>query len=85
MYQKLPKTVEAIQWTGKNLDEIKKFCPSCFKFMGTPPTLIVPTLEGNMKAIAGDYIIKGIKGEFYPCKEKIFLETYKLIKEIPWD
>lgn len=36
----------------------------------------IPTLEGNMKASFGDYIIKGVEGEFYPCKEEIFNKTY---------
>lgn len=38
--------------------------------------LLITTLEGEMKAFPGDYIIKGIEGEFYPCKESIFLATY---------
>ena len=41
---------------------------------------IIPTLEGNMKATFGDYIIKGIKGEFYPCKPDIFEATYEPVK-----
>ena len=40
----------------------------------------ISTLEGNMIASVGDFIIKGVAGEFYPCKEKIFKETYELIK-----
>jgi len=45
-----------------------------------PPifSLTIPTLEGNMKAVNGDYIIKGIKGEFYPCKPEIFLASYDI-------
>lgn len=39
--------------------------------------LIIPTLEGNHTASAGDYIIRGVKGEFYPCKPDIFLMTYE--------
>lgn len=39
--------------------------------------LVIPTLEGDMKANFGDYIIKGIKGEFYPCKPDIFHATYE--------
>lgn len=71
--------MEAIQWTGDNIDDIKEFCPKCIPFIGTPPTIIIQTLEGNMKAIKGDYIIKGIKGEFYPCKKEIFEETYSKV------
>lgn len=42
--------------------------------------ITIPTLEGNMIASVGDFIIKGVAGEFYPCKEKIFKETYELVK-----
>ena len=41
--------------------------------------ITIATLEGDMTASVGDYIIKGVEGEFYPCKEKIFNETYELI------
>lgn len=41
---------------------------------------IIETLEGKMKANKGDYIIKGIKGELYPCKEDIFYETYDKVE-----
>ena len=41
----------------------------------------IPTLEGNMKANIGDYIIKGINGEFYPCKPDIFDKTYEEVTE----
>ncbi|HEM6438279.1 hypothetical protein QQY84_03670 [Streptococcus suis] len=42
--------------------------------------LIINTLEGNMLASFGDYIIKGIAGEFYPCKPDIFIETYEPVE-----
>ena len=42
--------------------------------------LIIPTLEGDMKASKGDYIIKGINGEFYPCKPDVFEKTYDIIE-----
>lgn len=44
-------------------------------------SLIIKTLEGDMKANLGDYIIKGVNGEFYPCKPDIFERTYKKIGE----
>lgn len=43
--------------------------------------LIIKTLEGNMLASFGDYIIKGVQGEFYPCKPDIFSETYELVED----
>lgn len=42
--------------------------------------LVIRTLEGNMTASSGDYIIKGIKGEYYPCKPDIFRETYDKVE-----
>lgn len=43
------------------------------------PTLRIQTLEGVMTANLGDYIIKGVTGEFYPCKPDVFLKTYDLV------
>lgn len=43
--------------------------------------LYIETLEGTMKATVGDWIIKGVKGEFYPCKADIFEQTYELVEE----
>jgi hypothetical protein len=42
-----------------------------------PAYLVITTLEGRMRADIGDYIIKGVQGEFYPCKPDIFAETYE--------
>ena len=43
------------------------------------PYLVIPTLEGNMIASLGDYVIKGVNGEFYPCKPDIFEKTYERV------
>lgn len=45
------------------------------------PELIIETLEGTMRAQVGDYIIRGIAGEFYPCNSKIFVATYESVTE----
>jgi hypothetical protein len=78
-YVKKPIEVEAVQWTGNNRPEIWDFCSLCY-FNTDMETgelkLIIQTLEGNMGASIGDFIIKGIKGEFYACKEDIFKLTY---------
>ena len=42
--------------------------------------IVIPTLEGNMVANSGDYIIKGVQGEFYPCKPSIFELTYEKVE-----
>lgn len=73
-YRKLPVVIDAIEWNGKNTDAILSFCDKCI-FDGTD--IIIHTLEGHHRALVGDYIIKGIKNEFYPCKPDIFLKTYE--------
>ncbi len=76
-YRKKPVTIEAIQWLGTNLSEIDDFVGGSIANNGT--TLVIHTLEGDMEASIGDYIIKGVKGEFYPCKPDIFLATYEKV------
>lgn len=44
-----------------------------------PECIRIDTLEGTMRATAGDYVIRGVKGEFYPCKPDIFEATYELV------
>ena len=80
-YRKKPVVVDAVQFNGFNWAE-------CYQFM-SDKTLVFPdwikeyesidihTLEGTMKCSNGDYIIKGINGEFYPCKPDIFEKTYE--------
>ena len=75
-YRKLPVEIEAIQWKGDNTEEIKMFCGESFLEYKPPSSLLIGTLEGPHIASLGDYIIKGIKGEFYPCKPDIFKSTY---------
>jgi len=76
-YRKKPVIVDAVLWTGKNFAECINFCPPLLSetYRGDE-RLTIPTLEGKMTAETGDYIIKGIKGEFYPCKPDIFKQTY---------
>lgn len=79
-YRKKPVVIEAIQWTGENLKEILEFANSSYLDKDNY-TLKIDTLEGTMTADRGDYIIKGVNGEFYPCKEDIFNKTYEIVKE----
>jgi len=74
-YIKKPVTVEAIQWDGKNYDEVKAFVKSDLLSQSSK-NLKIKTLEGDMTAIPTDFIVKGVDGEFYPCKEGIFHKTY---------
>lgn len=69
--------IEAIQWNGSNMAEIKSFCKEQAHF--DLCNLYIFTLEGTMQASVGDYIIKGVLGEFYPCKEAAFHMKYELI------
>ena len=81
-YVKKPVEIEALQWTGDNITEILSFAESCFSYeKNGSPVLAVATLEGTMTASVGDYIIKGVQGEFYPCKPDIFALTYDLVTE----
>lgn len=88
LYRKKPVVVQAIQFTGKNKDEILDFMrvhlpENKFEFEPvrklTAEKLVIHTLEGDMYAKQNDWIIKGVKGEFYPCKPEIFEETYELV------
>jgi hypothetical protein len=76
-YRKKPLWIDAIQWTGKNGKEVLDFGwpEGDLRIVGS--FITIPTLEGEMRADKGDWIIKGIKGEFYPCKPDIFAATYE--------
>ena len=77
-YKKKPIVVEAMQYTGDNLLEVMKFCKA-IRFIDY---LYIATLEGNMRVNIGDYVIKGVRGEFYPCKPDIFKETYETVSMV---
>lgn len=76
-YRKKPVVVEAVQWTGENHAEMCEFIdPEVFEIIPRVG-LVIHTLEGDHRASPGDYIIKGVNGEFYPCKPDIFAKTYE--------
>ena len=76
-YRKKPVMVEAVQWTGENHAEMCEFIdPEAFEIIPRIG-LVIHTLEGDHHASPGDYIIKGVNGEFYPCKPDIFAKTYE--------
>lgn len=79
-FQKKPLEIEAILWTGENDDEVRDFTGMPMATLHNKSMAIV-TLEGTLWAEAGDFIIRGIKGELYPCKPDIFAETYQ---EVRW-
>ena len=74
-YRKKPIPVEAIQWFEPG-DERAIGAP----VLSTPSTSghpYIPTLEGPMQVTPGDWIIRGVLGEFYPCKPDVFALTYE--------
>lgn len=79
-YRKKPVIIEAIQWNGNNIDDIVKFASLHITYTGAD-YFYINTLEGVMKASLNDYIIKGVDGEYYPCKPNIFEQTYERIEE----
>lgn len=89
-YRKKPVEVEAVRWTGKNREEIRTFCTHGAFFTPTRKDtegrttewrLLIDSTEGIMYAEIGDYIIKGVNGEFYPCKPDVFAKTYEAVEE----
>ncbi len=89
-FRKKPVVIDAIQWDGKNFDEVMNFMQdfhgSKFNYENAEEyayktkQLTIRTLEGNMTADKYDWIIKGVQGEFYSCKPSIFEQTYELVK-----
>lgn len=82
-YRKKPVVVEAVQLDAHNVREVAKWCNADLghTFGSTEPdALDIHTLEGTMAAHINDYIIKGVQGEFYPCRAEIFEQTYEEAK-----
>lgn len=88
-YRKKPVVIEAVQFNG--VDDYLDICEWIRKSGGTlapeevvefrTPIMLINTLEGTMAANKGDYIIKGVNGEFYSCKSDIFLKTYEAVED----
>ena len=81
-YRKKPVEVEAIQYNGRNSADIHEFCGEFVREPVGEEYLEIVTLEGIMRAQPGDYIIKGVKGEFYPCKPDVFEQTYEPVEPL---
>ena len=85
-YRKKPVVIEAIKFTRNNFEEVKKFTEGkaigfrTERHIGGKCYCEIATLEGFITATEGDYIIKGVKGEFYPCKPDIFEQTYEKVE-----
>ena len=81
-YRKSPVVIEAVQWIGFNIDEIKKFVGDALILkinragMARHVIMKIRTLEGDMEVSEKDFIINGVNGEYYPCKPDIFVKSY---------
>ena len=85
-YRKKPVVIDAIRWTGSNAGDIWEFCPTAevHRIPEEPSTpaegrVVIHTLEGSMSAQIGDWIVRGVKGEYYPVKPDIFAATYDAV------
>lgn len=83
-YRKKPVVIEAVHYTGDNTDEVAAFTTGKVEKTllpgperGLHQGIKIHTLEGDMTASVGDWIIRGVKGEVYPCKPDIFEATYE--------
>jgi len=84
-YRKKPVVIDAFHWLNEDPPEWFRDATKVGRvnLVGPGGTCHIKTLEGIMKANAGDYIIQGVKGEIYPCKPDIFEMTYEKVEETP--
>jgi hypothetical protein len=85
-FRKNPVVIEAVQWHGANVAEIELFTEGKAAGLkdgeGKIDRFLIPTLEGDHLCSLGDWIIRGVVGEFYPCKDNIFRKTYDPVEEL---
>lgn len=82
--KKKPVIVEAREFTFENQNEIMDWCKGTYWSMApfrAITGMTMQTLNGPVNVEYGEYVIKGIRGEFYPCKADIFAETYEAVNE----
>jgi hypothetical protein len=79
-FRKKPVVIEAVVWTGENINEVMGFLGWRNADYDGKDGLRIRTLEGTRHASIGDFIIKGVKGEFSPCKPDIFEATYEPVE-----
>lgn len=79
-YIQNPVIVDACQWTGDNVEEIKKFVTPIAEYLEDENAILVHTSDGDVKAFIGDYIIKNDNDEFYVCGRYVFEETYNIVE-----
>ena len=79
-YRKKPVVIDAVQWDGTNHEDVLYLTDFDITINESSHECKIDTLEGVMTAQIGDYIIKGVQGEFYPCKPDIFNMTYERVE-----
>lgn len=82
-FRKKPVEIEAQRFTVNCQEALASWCGGQLwgeTLKAHQKVILIPTLEGQMTANVGDWIIKGVKGEFYPCKAEIFDMTYEAVK-----
>ena len=81
-YIKKPIPIEAVQYDGTNFEELQQFAGNDIYMQDGQ--VYIHTLEGDMKMVnsVGDYLIKGVRGEFYFCEKNVFEETYERQKSV---
>ena len=85
-YRKKPIVIQAVQWTGRNAAEIKEFTHDAFSpehFLEYPECVagIYDKLHGTwIRVNKLDWVIRGVKGEFYPCNAEVFIETFEPVQ-----
>lgn len=84
LYRKKPVTIEAVQFTGENIAAIWDWAGAGAVYGPTEESAsaFIDTLEGRMEAKPGDWIIRGVQGELYPCKPDIFEATYEPVEQV---
>ena len=81
-YRKKPVEIAAIQWDGQNYGDVRDFVGEKLDTAwSVGGYCFINTLEGRMNAAPGDWIIRGVAGEFYPCKPDIFEATYEPVRD----
>lgn len=76
-YRKIPVIIDAIQFTGDNIKEVEAFVPESEGCLSTWGDFLLFNEHGEVTASPGDWIIRGVQGEFYPCNDVVFKQTYE--------
>ena len=76
-FRKKPVVIDAIHFDGANDSQVNEFAGGLVWLESMPPIGLIETLEGSMQLRSGDWLIRGVNGELYPCKNDIFQKTYE--------